>query len=451
MSVYQDIRNVFFIGIGGIGMSALARYFHAQGKHVGGYDRNPSDITRKLEQEGIRVIYSGLTTDLPERFLEDHECLIVYTPAIPSDHQQYLHFVANGYNMEKRAVVLGNLTKGYYTLAVAGTHGKTTTSTMLAHLLKASGGEITAFLGGISENYGSNLILDGNQAMVVEADEYDRSFLHLNPDLAAITSMDADHLDIYGEDAVIKQSFRDFASRISGDGKLFFSKGLPLEGLSIGIEEDADYAAVDVLTEQGWYHFDLVRSGEKIGAFKLNLPGKHNLQNAVTALAMALEYGIAPDKLQEALASFKGVNRRFSYRVNTKNKVLIDDYAHHPAEIEAVHQAVREMHPGQKVLAVFQPHLYSRTRDFAAGFAQSLSLFDQILLLDIYPAREKPIEGINSRWLLEMIKNGHKELVTKAELADKILGTDAQVVLMMGAGDIGEEVANIKILLTDEG
>lgn len=450
MSVYEDIRNIYFIGIGGIGMSALARYFRAQGKNVAGYDRSLTEITRGLEQEGIEVITSDHTSDLPEAFLKEQESLIVYTPAIPKEHPQYVHFTASGYRMEKRAVVLGNLTRGHYTLAVAGTHGKTTTSTMLAHLLKSAGNKITAFLGGISENYGSNLILDGNMAMVVEADEFDRSFLHLNPNLAAITSMDPDHLDIYGEDAEIKKSFKQFADLVPSDGKLFYSRGLPLQGFSVGVEEDADIAAVNVRVEDGWYHFDLRRGEESIPNFRLRLPGKHNLLNAVTALAMALEYGATPEQLRDALNSFKGVQRRFSYRINNNSRILIDDYAHHPAEITAVHQAVREMHPDHKVLAVFQPHLYSRTRDFAADFAGSLALFDEVLLLDIYPAREKPIEGVSSSWLLEMIPMGNKKLVEKSSLPAYIKESDAGVVVMMGAGDIGEEVTKIKMILSSE-
>ena len=450
MSHYEHIKNIYFIGIGGIGMSALARYFNAEGKNVSGYDRTATELTRKLEAEGIEVITSDKVEDLPEEILKDRESLIVYTPAIPQEHPQYLHFTADSYTMEKRSVVLGNLTKGHFTLAVAGTHGKTTTSSLLAHLLQASGSKITAFLGGIAENFNSNLLLDGNEAMVVEADEFDRSFLRLSPNLAAITSMDADHLDIYGDDSTIKESFKEFASLVPGDGKLFYANGLPLEGISVGIDDDADVAAVNISVKNGSYHFDLRTEEATYGGFELSLPGKHNLQNAVTALAMALEFGAPPELLARALASFKGVHRRFSYRIKREDLVLIDDYAHHPAEIAAVHQAVSEMHPGKRVLAVFQPHLFSRTRDFAEGFGESLGLFDELLLLDIYPAREKPIEGITSEWLLELVKNDKKELVQKEQLSEVIKSKNAEVVVLMGAGDIGEEVEKIRKNLAGE-
>ncbi|MGB7787088.1 MAG: UDP-N-acetylmuramate--L-alanine ligase [Salinimicrobium sp.] len=450
MAQYENIKNIYFIGIGGIGMSALARYFKAQGKNVAGYDRTRSTLTDQLEEEGITLVTSNEVEALPKEFLKDRQSLIVYTPAIPKEHPQYLHFVADSYEMQKRAVVLGNLTKGHFTLAVAGTHGKTTTSTMLAHLLKATGHDITAFLGGISENYHSNLILDGDQAMVVEADEFDRSFLQLAPNIAAVTSMDADHLDIYGEDAQIKESFKAFANLVPEGGKLFYSNGLPLKGTSVGVEDDADISAQNISVKNGIYEFEL-RTKEKVyDGFKLGLPGKHNLKNAVTALAMAIEFGAPPEFLAEALASFKGVERRFSYKIRTPKLVLIDDYAHHPAEIAAVHQAVREMHPGKKALAVFQPHLFSRTRDFAEGFAESLSLFDELILLDIYPAREEPIEGITSGWLLNMVKNEKKELVSKKQLLEAVKEKDAEVVIVMGAGDIGEEVEKIRRTLTGE-
>ena len=450
MGHYDNIKNIYFIGIGGIGMSALARYFHALDYNVAGYDRSNSELVAQLRTEGITVINSEKVEDLPEEFLEDTESLIVYTPAIPKEHPQYLHFVADSYQMEKRAEVLGKLTKGHFTLAVAGTHGKTTTSTILAHLLKATGEEVTAFLGGISENYHSNLILEGDKVMVVEADEFDRSFLQLAPNIAAITSMDADHLDIYGEDSQIKDSFRAFAALVPEDGKLFFANGLPLTGTSIGVEDNADISAQNVQIKNGSYHFDLKTKEKTYSGFSLQLPGKHNLQNAVTALAMAIEFGAPPELLVGALASFEGVERRFSYRIKTNDLVLIDDYAHHPAEITAVHQAIREMHPGKKVLAVFQPHLFSRTRDFADEFAKSLSLFDEVLLLDIYPAREEPIEGVTSEWLLQKIENQAKQLVQKEELSEVIKSKNAELVVLLGAGDIGEEVEKIRKKLAGE-
>lgn len=446
----NHIQNIYFIGIGGIGMSSLARYFMFLGKNVAGYDRKRSALTEKLEAEGITIIDREELDQVPAEFISDKDSLIVYTPAVPEAHKQYQYFLSKGYIVEKRSTVLGMVTKGIYTLAVAGTHGKTTTTAILAHLLKHSGEKVTGFLGGISENYQTNLLLAGNEVMVVEADEYDRSFMKLSPNMAAITSMDADHLDIYGESEAIQESFKAFAAMIQGDGKLFHKNGLPLQGTSVGIDDESDMAAVNVQVENGSYFFDL-RVGENIHpGFTFSMPGKHNLFNAVTALAMALEYGTPAPLLRNALSDFRGVARRFTYKIKTQSQVLIDDYAHHPAEIAAVHQAVREMHPGKEVLVVFQPHLFSRTRDFADQFAASLDLFDQIMLLDIYPAREEPLEGITSDWLLEKIRNSRKQLVGKGELAERILLTKSPVVVMLGAGDIGEEVERVKKTLIDE-
>ncbi|GHA27021.1 UDP-N-acetylmuramate--L-alanine ligase [Salinimicrobium marinum] len=444
MSNFDHIKNMFFLGIGGIGMSALARYFNAQGINVAGYDKTRSSLTGKLESEGISVIYKDDVEDLPLEFTEDKNALIVYTPAIPKNHQQFNFFKAEGFTLEKRAVVLGKITKNIYTLAVAGTHGKTTTTAMLAHLLKETGEEVTAFLGGVAENYGSNLVMSGNKVTVVEADEFDRSFLQLSPNIAAITSMDADHLDIYGANEQLQQSFLDFVALVPQDGTLFYKKGLPLQGTSVGVEDGADVTAENVRVENGSYYFDLNFRGKIYKNFSLSLPGKHNLFNAVTALAMAIEFGCLPSGLARALTVFKGVHRRFSYRIKSDDLVLIDDYAHHPAEIAAVHQAVREMHPGKEVLVVFQPHLFSRTRDFADDFAASLSLFDQVLLLDIYPAREEPMEGITSEWLLNKIDNINKQLVQKEELSEVIKKLNPEVVMLLGAGDIGEEVETVK-------
>ena len=444
MSNFDHIKNMFFLGIGGIGMSALARYFNAQGVNVAGYDKTRSSLTGKLESEGITVVYKDEVEDLPLEFTEDKNALIVYTPAIPKNHQQFNFFKAEGFTLEKRAVVLGKITKGIYTLAVAGTHGKTTTTAMLAHLLKETGEEVTAFLGGVAENYGSNLVMSGNKVTVVEADEFDRSFLQLSPNIAAITSMDADHLDIYGENEQLQQSFLDFVALVPQDGTLFYKNGLPLQGTSVGVEDGADVTAENVRVENGSYYFDLNFRGKIYKDFSLSLPGKHNLFNAVTALAMAIEFGCPPSGLARALTVFKGVHRRFSYRIKSDDLVLIDDYAHHPAEISAVHQAVREMHAGKEVLVVFQPHLFSRTRDFADDFAASLSLFDQVLLLDIYPAREEPMEGITSEWLLNKIDNEKKQLVQKEELSEVIKKLNPEVVMLLGAGDIGEEVETVK-------
>lgn len=431
-------------------MSALARYFNATGKRVAGYDKTSTILTRSLEEEGIEVNYVDEVDQIPTAFKDSENSLVVYTPAIPKDHKQHHYFIAENFEVRKRSEVLGLITKGIYTLAVAGTHGKTTTTAILGHLLKETGAKVTAFLGGISEDIQSNLILNGNEVMVVEADEFDRSFLRLSPNLAAITSMDADHLDIYGAPEELVKSFRDFAALVPKDGKLFVRSGLPLEGITLGIDDDSDYSAINIKIDNGAYHFDLRTPSIIITELKCYLPGKHNLQNAITALAMAIEFGSPPQQLAGALYSFKGVKRRFTYRIKTKDLVLIDDYAHHPTEISAVHQAVREMHPGKEVLAVFQPHLFSRTRDFIDDFAESLSHFDKILLLDIYPAREVPVEGVNSEWLLGKIRNDRKKLVLRERLSEEIKQSNCEVIVMMGAGDIGEMILEVEKDFTDE-
>ncbi|MEW7290933.1 UDP-N-acetylmuramate--L-alanine ligase [Aquimarina sp. 2304DJ70-9] len=438
----ENIKNIYFIGIGGIGMSALARYFKFLGKNVAGYDKTPTQITLDLSELGIDIHFEDDINAIPDQFLNKEESVVVYTPAIPKGHKEFEYFQNNGFTIKKRAEVLGIITKNVYTLAVAGTHGKTTTTAILAHLLKESGAKVTAFLGGISENYNSNLILEGNEVVVVEADEFDRSFLQLYPDIVAITSMDADHLDIYEKANALEDSFVEFSSRAKDH--LLVRNGLPLSGITFGIEDSSDYCAKNIRIDNGTYVFDLKTPGKLIKDLRVNLPGRHNLLNVVTAFAIALLYGSPTGSLAKALFSFKGVQRRFSYQIKTDDLVYIDDYAHHPTEINALHQAVREMHPGKNVLAIFQPHLFSRTRDFASDFAKSLSQFDQLLLLDIYPARELPIEGITSSWLLEMIDNTNKKITFKDKLIKEITDSGAQVVLTIGAGDIGEEVGRIK-------
>ncbi len=425
-------------------MSALARYFNANGKKVAGYDRTSTELTRSLVEEGIEVNYVDEVNEIPQEFKKSENTLIVFTPAIPKDHKQHGFFRDGDFSILKRAEVLGLITRDIYTLAVAGTHGKTTTTAILGHILKETGAKVTAFLGGISEDIQSNLILQGNEVMVVEADEFDKSFLKLSPNIAAITSMDADHLDIYGAPEELVKSFRDFAALVPRDGKLFVSSGLPLEGTTLGVDDESDYAAINIKVEDGAYIFDLRTPNEILTNLRCYLPGKHNLQNVVTALAMAIQYGSPTELLAGALYNFKGVKRRFTYRIKNANLVLIDDYAHHPTEITAVHQAVREMHAGKKVLAIFQPHLFSRTKDFVDDFAESLSGFDVIRLLDIYPARELPVEGVTSEWLLSKVKNENKKLVTRGELSAEIKESGCEVIVMMGAGDIGEMVLEVE-------
>ncbi|WP_299520012.1 UDP-N-acetylmuramate--L-alanine ligase [Winogradskyella sp.] len=440
----KAINNVYFIGIGGIGMSALARYFLAKGKQVAGYDRTPSDITKDLQELGVYIHFNDDIIEVDPKYLDKDNTLIVYTPAIPKAHSELNYFKVNNFKVYKRSEVLGEITKQTTCLAIAGTHGKTTTTSILGHLLHECNIPVTAFLGGISENYNSNLILNGTDVTVVEADEFDRSFLTLSPDMACVTSMDADHLDIYGDGSELVKTFKEFSECIKPGGRLFLKNGLPLSGITYGIEDDSDYNAKSIRVVNGSYVFDLQTPITLHKDFQFNLPGRHNLSNAIIALAMAVEFGCPHDQLAKALATYKGVKRRFTYHIKTSDFVFVDDYAHHPEEINAVHQAVREMYPKKKVLAVFQPHLYSRTRDFIDEFAVSLSKFDEVLLLDIYPARELPIEGVTSQWLLEKIKNSNKRLVSKSELIDAIKVSNTQVVLTLGAGDIGEEVRHIK-------
>ncbi|WP_298892587.1 UDP-N-acetylmuramate--L-alanine ligase [uncultured Psychroserpens sp.] len=440
----ERTNNVYFIGIGGIGMSALARYFVAKGLTVGGYDKTKTDITDALVNLGVSIHFEDDVKQIKSEFLNPETSLIVYTPAIPKAHKELTYFRSNGFEVLKRSAVLGEITKQTFCLAVAGTHGKTTTTSILGHLLNTCDVEVTAFLGGISENYNSNLILNGTEVTVVEADEFDRSFLTLSPDFACITSMDADHLDVYGDASELVKSFEDFSKKIKPNGKLFVKSGLPIQGITYGIEDNSDYSVKNIKIVNGSYVFDVKTPNALLENFKFSLPGRHNLSNALIALAMSVEYGLPHPQLAKALASYKGVKRRFTYQIKTDELVFIDDYAHHPEEINAVHQAVREMYPGKKVLAIFQPHLFSRTQDFADEFAESLANFDEIVLLDIYPARELPIKGVTSQWLLDKIENKNKKLVQKSELIQTIIQSNAPVILTIGAGDIGEEVKHIK-------
>ena len=440
----EQIHRVYFIGIGGIGMSALARYFAFINKTVAGYDKTETPLTKELSEAGIAIHYMDDMKQVPAEFKEAEHTLVVYTPAVPKSHTEYQYFVDQGFVLKKRSEVLGLITKDSFCFAVAGTHGKTTTSCILAHLLKETGVSLTAFLGGISEDFHSNFLLEGTEYSVVEADEFDRSFLRLTPTVACVTSMDADHLDIYGDAKELEKSFVEFTNRLKPGGKLFVRNGLPLEGLTYGIEDDSDYCIRNIKIEHGAYIFDLEAPGTVVKGVKFNKPGRHNLLNALVAFAMAMESGSPPHRLAEALASFKGVHRRFSYKIKTKEFVFIDDYAHHPTEINAVYEAISEMHPGKKVLAIFQPHLFSRTRDFADDFAKSLSQFEHVLLLEIYPAREEPIAGIDSTWLLEKIKSSTKKLISKEQIISEIKAQNPEVLVTMGAGDIGLEVMKIK-------
>jgi UDP-N-acetylmuramate--alanine ligase len=444
----NQIHNVYFVGIGGIGMSALARYFKNIGKQVSGYDKTPTMLTDELIESGISIHFEDNIDLIPKDFYMENT-LVIITPAVPKNHSEWNYFLEREYQVKKRAEVLGIITKDTFCFAVAGTHGKTTTSSILGHILFESGADVTAFIGGIVENYNSNLIGSGKTVTVVEADEFDRSFLHLHPNIACITSMDADHLDIYGTSQAIEESFIEFASKVEDKSNLFIAKELPIEGVTCAVNEEAVYKAFNVRVGNGSYTFDVQTPTEIIKDLQFGLPGKHNLMNALMAIAMAKLFGTPTDAIAKAIASFKGIKRRFSYQIKTDKLVYIDDYAHHPTEINAVHQAVRELYPNQKVLAVFQPHLFSRTRDFADDFAKSLSAFDEVVLLDIYPARELPMEGITSQWLMDKMTNDDKKLVLKNDLIPTILESDATVIVTIGAGDIGELVPTIKKALNE--
>jgi UDP-N-acetylmuramate--alanine ligase len=444
----NQIHNVYFIGIGGIGMSALARYFKNIGKEVAGYDKTETELTKELQELGIAIHFEDKIDLIPTNFFVENT-LVIITPAVPMQHSEWNYFLEREYVVKKRAEVLGIITKDTFCFAVAGTHGKTTTSSILGHILFQSGVDVTSFLGGIVENYNSNLIGNGKTVTVVEADEFDRSFLHLHPNIACVTSMDADHLDIYGDKTAIEASFVEFADKVVDKSKLFITNQLPIEGVTCAVNDKAEFTAFNVRIVNSQYVFDVKTPTETLLNLEFGLPGKHNLMNALMALAMAKTYGVSTQNIASALLSFKGIKRRFSYQIKTNKLVYIDDYAHHPTEINAVYQAVHELYPAQKVLAIFQPHLFSRTKDFANDFAKSLSAFDEVILLDIYPARELPMEGISSSWLMGKMTNPNLKLVSKTDLIPTILQSKATVIVTIGAGDIGELVKPIKKALNE--
>ena len=442
-----DKKYYYFIGAGGIGMSALERYFKSIGKTVLGYDKTPTELTTTLIEEGIDIHFED-NIDLIPTEINQENTLVIYTPAVPKDHKELNYFFDQNYEVLKRSEVLGAITKHTYAIGVAGTHGKTTTSSILGHLLKVADLESTAFLGGIAENYQSNIILNGSKYTVAEADEFDRSFLRLSPKVAIITSDDADHLDIYGEREEVKKSFQEFGSIV--EDQLFVRKGLNFPNAkTYGIDEGADYDGVNVRIEDGFYVFDVITPNGTLKDIKFQLPGRHNMENAIAAIAVADYLGVSADKIHEALASFIGVRRRFN-RFNINGKIYVDDYAHHPTELNAVIGSLKELYPGKKVLGVFQPHLFTRTRDFASEFAESLSTLDELILLDIYPARELPIEGISSNWLLDMVDLNEKSVYSLEEALPAIQSKDFDVLLTVGAGNIDTIVKPIKKWLEGE-
>ncbi len=452
-------KYVYFAGIGGIGMSALARWFNVNGFLVAGYDRTPTLLTETLEKEGIPIWYDDAVDHVPADFRADpRHTLVVYTPAIPADHRQMAYFRAHEFEIQKRSQVLGWITRNLRTVGVAGTHGKTTTSSMVAHLLRSAGVNCTAFLGGITQNYGTNFLLNEPTEQpqeivcVVEADEFDRSFLTLFPDLAIVTSTDADHLDIYGQHEFLLDSFRAFVGQIKPGGVLFLKKGLELAGSTDAqvVEyslNEGGYRSDNLRIEKARFVFDLVYPDGVIKDIAMMVPGFYNIENAIAAAAAVLYLGVSPELVRSGLCSYRGVKRRFEYIMEGEDLVFIDDYAHHPTEIEAFLTSVRALYPGKHITAIFQPHLFSRTRDFAEGFAESLSLADRLLLLDIYPARELPIEGVNSSMLLENVKIEDKQLVTKEGLIQQLQSLDCEVLVTIGAGDIDKLVGDIKKIL----
>ncbi|KZE83121.1 UDP-N-acetylmuramate--alanine ligase [Myroides marinus] len=440
----SKIKSVFFIGIGGIGMSALARYFKFIGKNVAGYDKTPTQLTDELKEAGIDIHFEDNLDLVSDVYRDKESTLVVVTPAIPKAHSEWNYFIENGFDIRKRSEVLGLITKDTYCFAVAGTHGKTTTTSILGHLLYQAKVDVTAFVGGVVENYQTNLIGSGTTVTVVEADEFDRSFLRLYPNTACITSTEADHLDIFGTAEEMLVAFQDFADKVEDKSKFFKTENVDLDGIKVGFGEDCSYKIENIRIDNGWYVFDIMTPKERINDVRFGLPGRHNLSNALVAFAMAYTYGVDPLVLVEGLASFQGVRRRFSYKVRREDLIYIDDYAHHPTEIAAVSQAVHELYGDKKIIAVFQPHLYSRTRDFMSEFAASLSSFDHVVLLDIYPARELPIEGVTSSALLDLVTSNEKVLLQKDELLPYLKSSGAELILTIGAGDLGEMVEDIK-------
>lgn len=454
----QKITSVYFVGAGGIGMSALARYFRAKGKQVAGYDKTPSDLTAALIEEGIRIHYTDDIALIPEDCKQIDSTLVIYTPAIPETHTELNYFKTNGFTLMKRARVLGEITRTERGLCVAGTHGKTTTSSMLAHLLKQSHVDCNAFLGGILKNYNSNLMLsDKSDLAVIEADEFDRSFHWLNPYMAVITAVDPDHLDIYGTPAAYRESFEHFTSLIRPDGCLVMKKGLLLqlrlqEGTKLytySATEEADFFARNIRIGNGDIVFDFVTPDGSIPDVKLGVPVKVNIENGVAAMALAWLNGVTPEEIRRGMETFAGPVRRFDFHLKKDDIVLLDDYAHHPAELKASIQSVKELYPDKKVTGIFQPHLYTRTRDFAADFAASLSLLDELILLDIYPAREEPIPGVTSQIIFDRVTIPNKRMIRKEELLDLVQKEAAsfEVVLMVGAGNIDRLVEPVKQIL----
>jgi UDP-N-acetylmuramate--alanine ligase len=451
-------KYIYFVGIGGIGMSALARWFKANGFQVAGYDKTSTTLVQTLVEEGIAVNFEDEVSAIPAEFIENPELtLVIYTPAVPVQHKQMLYLRDHLFLILKRSQVLGMLTKNLRTVGVAGTHGKTTTSSIVAHILRQAEVNSTAFLGGITQNYGSNLLLNQptdnleEVVCVVEADEFDRSFLTLYPEIAIVTSTDADHLDIYGRHEAVLESFKDYVGQIDNDGALFMRSGLDLASATKAAVFtysllEGDYHAENIRIDRARFVFDIVYAKGRINGIAMMIPGYHNIENSIAAAAVALYLGVSEEKIKEALESYRGVKRRFEYQVDNE-VIYIDDYAHHPSEIEAFLTSVKALYPDRHVTAVFQPHLFTRTRDFADEFARTLSLADRLLLLDIYPARELPIEGVTSEMLLDKVTTADKKLVSKQDVLEILATTYVDIIVTIGAGDIDTLVEPLKNIL----
>jgi UDP-N-acetylmuramate--alanine ligase len=454
----SETNKIYFIGIGGIGMSAIARYMLSQGKEVYGYDKTETTLTKKLVDEGMKIHYTDDVNLIPERI-----DLVVYTPAIPEDHSELNYFIENGFDVIKRAEMLGRLSQVKKTIAIAGTHGKTSTSATTAHLLKHGKEDVSAFIGGIMSNYNSNYIEGAGDWIVVEADEYDRSFLHLSSDIIAIMSMDADHLDIYGDHNVMIEGFEAFITEIKQDGTLIIKEEM-LAGLSegvidflveknvdvvlFGIDTATEVSAENVRVQDGKFFFDYESENGSINGLQTNLAGRHNIENSIVAITIAKILGLNGEAVRDGLQSFKGIKRRFEMIYEDEQVTYIDDYAHHPTELKLAIGAAKELFPDKKITGIFQPHLFSRTRDFVDDFAESLDMLDEVLLMDIYPAREEPIDGVTSKIIFDKMKIENKTLVTKEMLMDEVRKRNLEVLMTLGAGDIDVFVSQIDKLLT---
>ena len=451
----KDINAVYFVGAGGIGMSAIARYFIHRGLVVAGYDKTPSDLTRQLEKEGMQIHYEECVDAIPEACRQPASCLVIYTPAIPAEHQELQYFRTHGFEIQKRAQVLGTLTREHKGLCVAGTHGKTTTSTMCAHIMHQSHLDCNAFLGGISKNYGTNYILSSSDYVVIEADEFDRSFHWLRPWMTVITATDPDHLDIYGTKEAYLESFRHYTELIQPGGALIIHRGLEMkEHLQEGVRRydyalhEGDFHAENIRIEDGEISFDFISPIECVKGIELGQPVPINIENGVAAMAMAQLAGCTADELREGMRTFGGVDRRFDFKVKNDKIVFLSDYAHHPMEIYQSAKSIRELYRNRQITAIFQPHLYTRTRDFYKEFAEALSQLDEVILTEIYPAREQPIEGVTSKLIYDNLRLGvKKQIIRKDDVLDFVKGRDFDVLIVLGAGDLDNQVPQITKIL----